>query len=61
MKRYLVSVFTSQSYFKWIDAGSEDEAKKLAKDAWKNNNMNHGCDEEISEIYVVEDEDVCAV
>lgn len=27
MKRYLVSVFTSQSYFKWIDAGSEDEAK----------------------------------
>lgn len=37
--------------------GLKMRQKKLAKDAWENNNMNHGCDEEISEIYVVEDED----
>lgn len=58
MKRYLVSLWTRQSYSMWIPAESEEQAKKIAEEAYDSEELGPDDNEEIDAIYVVDDEEV---
>lgn len=58
MKRYLVNVWTRRSYSKWITAESEEQARKVATEAYDSEELVPDGNEEIDAIYVVDDEEV---
>lgn len=58
MKRYLVSLWTRQSYTMWIPAESEEQAKKIAEEAYDSEELDPDDNEEIDAIYVTDDEEV---
>lgn len=58
MKRYLVSLWTRQSYAMWIPAESEEQAKEIATKAYDSEELIPDDNEEIDAIYVVDDEEV---
>ena len=58
MKRYLVSVWTRQSYTQWIEAESEEEAKTVAEREWDRYGMESDDNEEIDATYVTDDKEI---
>lgn len=58
MKRYLVSVWTRQSYTMWIPAESEEQAKEIAAEEYDSEELDPDDNEEIDAIYVTDDEEV---
>ena len=58
MKRYLVSVWTRQSYAMWVPAESEEQSKQNAEEAYNSEEISPDDNEEIDAIYVVDDEEV---
>lgn len=58
MKRYLVSLWTRQSYTMWIPAESEEQAKEIAAEEYDSEELDPDDNEEIDAIYVVDDEEV---
>lgn len=58
MKRYLVSVWTRQSYTQWVEAESEEEAKNIAGREWDRYGTESDDNEEIDAIYVTDDEEI---
>lgn len=58
MKRYLVSVWTRQSYTQWIEAESEEKAKNIAEREWDRYGTEPDDNEEIDATYVIDDEEI---
>lgn len=58
MKRYLVSLWTRQSYTMWIPAESEEQAKEIATEEYDSEELDPDDNEEIDAIYVTDDEEV---
>ena len=58
MKRYLVSLWTRQSYTMWIPAESEEQAKEIAAEEYDSEELDSDDNEEIDAIYVTDDEEV---
>lgn len=58
MKRYLVSLWTRQSYTMWIPAESEEQAKEIAAEEYDSEELDPDDNEEIDAIYVTDDEEV---
>lgn len=58
MKRYLVSVWTRQSYTQWIEAESEEEAKMIAEREWDRYGTESDDNEEIDESQVTDEEEI---
>lgn len=58
MKRYLVSVWTRQSYTQWVEAESEEEAKWIAEREWDHLQSDPDDNEEIDATYVTDDEEI---
>ncbi len=58
MKRYLVSLWTRQSYTMWIPAESEEQAKEIAAEEYDSEELDPDDNEEIDAIYVTDDEEI---
>lgn len=58
MKRYLVSVWTRQSYTQWIEAESEEKAKMIAEREFDHRQSDPDDNEEIDATYVTDEEEV---
>lgn len=58
MKRYLVSVWTRQSYTQWVEAESEEEAKMIAEREWDRYGTESDDNEEIDESQVTDEEEI---
>ena len=58
MKRYLVSVWTRQSYSMWVPAESEEQAKEIATEAYDSEELGPDGNEEIDATYVTDEEEI---
>ena len=58
LKRYLVSVWTRQSYTQWVEAESEEEAKMIAEREWDRYGTEPDDNEEIDESQVTDEEEI---
>lgn len=58
MKRYLVSVWTRQSYTQWVEAESEEKAKMIAEREFDHRQSDLDDNEEIDATYVTDEEEI---
>ena len=58
MKRYLVTIWTRQSYTSWIEAESEEEAEWTAEREWDHRQSDPDDNEEIYETCVSDNEEI---